>query len=118
MVTLMLDDLGGLSAELLRMPFQLLVLVADTDPLIACRCPHSRKGKTPLFCLVSLFLFRDHRIQHHQIKETERDDDDPLWKADHIRRHADAVVPVRGKRIPQILRDRKIGFCCRRSFFG
>ena len=108
MVNLMLNDLRGEIRQLavLRLPIRVEVL--HLDLLEAHRRADAIQRQTSLLRLIRPRLRDDDGVEHHDVFASHIDDDDTLPHANHIRRHADASVPVGAEGVAQILRQRQI----------
>ena len=108
MINLMLNDLSAEVRQLavLRLPIRVEVLHLDLLE------PHRRadavQRQASLLRLIRPRLRDDDGVEHHDVLAAHIDDDDILSHADHIRRHADASVPVSAQRVAQVLRQRQI----------
>ena len=94
MVDLVLDDLR-------RLP-------PDLDAAPAPGRALARQRQAALLRGVRLGPAEDDGVEHDGRRAVVVKDDDALAHADHVGGHADAALPVRGKRVAQILRHGQI----------
>ena len=98
------------------LPLEMLVEVIDFYLLISrtWACPVERQ--TSLFHLIRARFLRDNRIHHRELERSACHDDDILLYADHICRHADAMIQIRPECIKQICYNLFICFRCIHRF--
>ena len=95
----MLDDLRREVGERSRMLLAARVHVGYFNRLIARRLLRARMAQTSFFRFIWPLLFRNTRVQHHQIHRSNRYNNDVLLHTNHIRRHPYTALAVRTKRI-------------------
>ena len=71
----------------------LLVAVALAS-VLASMVLNTRMAQTSFFRFIGPLLFRNTRVQHHQIHRSNRYNNNVLLHANHIRRHSDTAVTV------------------------
>ena len=113
-VDFVLDDLGGEAGECFDARLHGEILVAHLDGAVARRGSRARKRQAAFFRFVGACARDDLGVQHGQVCTFVVEGDDAFDFADHVRRHADARMAVRRKRVQKILRDGQIGFGSRR----
>ena len=124
----MLDDLRREVGERSRMLLAARVGVGYFNRLIARRFLRARMAQTSFaireqqlqlneleaqasfFRFIWPLLFRNTRVQHHQIHRTNRYNNNILLHTNHIRRHSDTTVTVGTKRILQVADHLRISF--------
>ena len=99
MVDLMLDDLRREVGERSRMLLAARVNVGYFNRLIARRLLRARMAQTSFFRFIGPLLFRNTRVQHHQIHRSNRYNNNVFLHTNHIRRHSYTAVAVGTKRI-------------------
>ena len=99
MIHFMLDDLRREVGERSRMLLAARVHVGYFNRLIARRLLRARMAQTSFFRFKWALLFRNTRIQHHQIHRSNRYNNNVLLHTNHIRRHSYTALAVRTKRI-------------------
>ena len=88
MVDLVLDDLGGISAEFLLFFMEGQVLIGDRDVLVACGLSGTAQTQTAFFCFIRTGLCGYDGIHHAENRRSCAENNDPLQYTDHIRSHA------------------------------
>ena len=84
------------------------VKIFDNNTLIPRCLPDAVKRQASLLGLIRRIFLHNGRVIHHDTHDAHVDDDNPLFHADHICRHADAVVPVGLQGIHEILPDGQV----------
>ena len=79
-----------------------LVLVAYFDGPPAPGFPGAGEGEAPLLRLIGTGFSDDLRVEHHHVSALVLKYDDAPVYADHVGRHADAVLPVGRQGVQQI----------------
>ena len=100
MIAFMLDDLRCPPGILLAMLLPTVVIIFNFNILIACRFSDTDKRQAAFFGLVGRILPNDHGIIHHDIQNAHIDNNDPLLHTNHVRRHANTLIPICQKGIP------------------
>ena len=106
----MLDDLRREVGERPRMLLAARVGVGYFNRLIARRLLRARMAQTSFFRFIGALLFRNTRVQHHQIHRSNRYDNNILLHTNHIRRHSYTALAVRTKRILQVADHLRVYF--------
>ena len=107
-VDLVLYDLRRPAGEGLEADLKLFVLPLNLDTAEALRFPHAGERKTALLGVESAGALHDDGVQHDHIFAVVFKGDDALFYADHVRRHADAAVPVAYERVQKVLRRAEV----------
>ena len=95
----MLDDLRREVGERSRMLLAARVYVGYFNRLIARRLLRARMAQASFFRFKWALLFRNTRVQHHQIHRSNRYNNNVLLHTNHIRCHPHTTVAVSAKRI-------------------
>lgn len=109
MIDLVLDDLRGEAGERLLARLEASVLEAHLDGAVARCAAAARKRQAALLGLVRARAADDLRVEHDARGTLVVEDDDALGRADHVGRHADALVGMRRERVEQVLRRLGVG---------
>ena len=94
MIHFMLDDLRREVGERSRMLLAARVGVGYFNRLIARRLLRARMAQTSFFRFIGPLLFRNTRVQHHQIHRSNRYNNNVFLHTNHIRRHSYTAVAV------------------------
>lgn len=108
-VGLVLDDLRRVPTKGFKALAKVLVEIADHNAPVPRGGARAGKRQAALVGLVFAGACRDARIVHEPRARAVLYDDDALELTDHVRRHADAFVRVRGQCVEQVLPDGRIG---------
>ena len=110
MVDFMLDNLCGPAAEGLDARLHLGGLPLHLHRLVALALARAAEQRqTPLLGFVRAVRPQNLGVEHRHIRTVVVKHDDALFHANHIRRHADATVLMRGQRIEQAFTCDELG---------
>lgn len=90
MVDLVLNDLGGITCELLLFIVEGKILIGNRDVFVACGLSGTAQAQAAFFCFIRTGSGGDDRIHHAENRRTCAENNDPFQYTDHIRSHADA----------------------------
>lgn len=100
----MLDDFRRPSVKPFFLFVEILILIADFDPVIAAAGAVAGKGKAALLCVVGGRRgFHQHRVIHKDTAAAVFDGNDGLRAADHIGGQAYAGITVGGQGVQKVL---------------
>lgn len=102
MIYLMLYYLRHISTVGTVLRFKIAIKVVYLYFLISCALSDPIKGKAAFFRPIFTALLRDHRIDHCKLKWSRSHNDHRLVHSDHVRRHANAPLPIRPQGVKHI----------------
>ena len=104
----MLNHLRGETREPLHMPLQLLILIFHQNLLISQTRALAVQRQAPFLRREGNLAIRDDRVKHHQHGFPRHHRNDALADANHVRRHADALVRMGAQGIHEVTRNGQI----------